>query len=188
MAGTFGGYGLPLNGALPAALAGGAAYSLDDGANTAPPASSSAAVAAALARAAPDAADVAPPSEEVLVENGLVKARARVEACRNRHARCWRAGRRLIFALPSSSRCARGTQAIGGRTWCGVEYGTAPGYARSYFEARAPSRRRTRSCAGCFALRTRNSSFLRRVRASPPAVLRGRAVCGRHPARRLGGV
>jgi hypothetical protein len=31
---------------------------------------------------------------------------------------------------------ARPAQAIGGRTWCGVEYGHAPGYAHSFFEAR----------------------------------------------------
>jgi hypothetical protein len=61
MSATFGGYGLPLNGSMPAALAGGDIYALDD-ANTKP-------AAGDTVGAAP------PPPEEVLTEDGLVKAR-----------------------------------------------------------------------------------------------------------------
>ena len=89
MAATFGGYGLPLNGALPAALAGGPAYSLEE-ANTRPPDASSDAVVTALALTAK------PPAEEVLIEAGLVKARARGQegaagALHARRAGCVRA-------------------------------------------------------------------------------------------------
>jgi hypothetical protein len=132
MAATFGGYGLPLNGALPAALAGGPAYSLEE-ANTRPPDASSDAVVTALALTAK------PPAEEVLIEAGLVKARARGQegaagALHARRAGCVRAHLRCALMPP---RARARAQAIGGRTWCGVEYGTAPGYAHSYFEARA---------------------------------------------------
>lgn len=65
MAGTFGGYGLPLNGQLPAALVpGGFAFALDE-ANTAPPPGLGGGAAWALENA---------PAEEVTVEDGLVKA------------------------------------------------------------------------------------------------------------------
>ncbi len=116
MSALFGGYGLPLNGLLPAALAGGdsATYALADE-NTAPPKT-----------------DDALPAD-VVEHDGLIKARARIAAALPHAGAPERNARSPGRTSPHAATQA---QAVAGRTWCGVEYGHAPGYAHSFFEAR----------------------------------------------------
>ena len=141
MAGTFGGYGLPLEGHLPAEFSGeGGVYALEEG-NLLP----------ANAQA-PEALE-----EGVVRDEGLVKARVRrferVTGARGRPA--------LGAYSPPDRLLAR--QAVAGRTWSGVEYGVAPVYAYSFFQARlrAPGRghapRRQRTLTPLTAVRGRRA-------------------------------